>query len=239
MRIAELARTSGVPSATIKWYLRQGLLQRGELTAPNQADYGPQHLRRLRLIRALLEVGGLSVAAAARVTAALDDPSVSLSDVVGIAHGALARAGDVPPGEVANPLVDAFLARRGWIVRPESAARRDLADLLAAMSSLDLSAPDIDARSDAQSLDEALSGLDTYADAIDALAAGEIATLPVGAPRDVVVERVVVGTVLMEQMLGVLRRLAQEHYFEATVRTLPSIPPSPSSAEGAQGARGD
>jgi DNA-binding transcriptional MerR regulator len=219
MRIAELARTSGVPSATIKWYLRQGLLQRGELTAPNQADYGPQHLRRLRLIRALLEVGGLSVAAAARVTAALDDPAVTLSDVVGIAHGALARAGDASDTE-RNPLVDAFLARRGWIVRPGSAARRDLADLLAAMSELDLSATETAVPADAPSLDQVLDGLDPYADAIDALAASEIATLPVSAPRDLVVERVVVGTVLMEQMLGVLRRLAQEHYFEAAVRAL-------------------
>ena len=218
MRIAELARTSGVPSATIKWYLRQGLLQRGELTAPNQADYGPQHVRRLRLIRALLEVGGLSVAAVARVTAALDDPTVTLSDVVGIAHGALARTGDAPPDPAVRPLVDAFLARRGWVVRPDSPARGDLAHLLMAMSSLELSSPDPGAAAQTASADDAVDGLDTYADAVDALAAWEIATVPVDAPRDVVVERVVVGTVLMEQMLGVLRRLAQEHYFEAAVR---------------------
>jgi DNA-binding transcriptional MerR regulator len=233
MRMAELARTSGVPSATIKWYLRQGLLQRGELTAPNQADYGPQHLRRLRLIRALLEVGGISVAAAARVTAALDDPDVSLSDVVGIAHGALARAGDAPIEPAVAPLVDAFLAHRGWVVRPDSPARGDLAQLLMAMSSLELSSADQSAESVTASPDDAAGGLDPYADAIDALAAGEIAGLPVDAPRDVVVERGVVGTVLMEQMLGVLRRLAQEHYFEATVGMLPSSPPV------AEGARGD
>jgi hypothetical protein len=34
------------------------------------------------------------------------------------------------------------------------------------------------------------------------------------APRDAVVEHLVVGTVLMERALGVLRRLAQEHAFE-------------------------
>jgi len=220
MRIGELARASGVAPATIKWYLRQGLLPRGELTAPNQADYGPPHVRRLRLIRALLEVGGLSVAAASRVTAALDDPAVSLSDVVGIAHGALARAGDATTVAEVDSLVDAFLARRGWIVRPDSPSRQDLAQLLTAMIGLDLSGPEPAAANPERppSVEQALDGLDPYADAIEALAASEIAALPVGAPRDVVVERVVVGTVLMEQLLGVLRRLAQEHYFEATVK---------------------
>ncbi len=222
MRIGELARASGVPSATIKWYLRQGLLPRGELSAPNQADYGVEHVRRLRLIRALLEVGGLSVAAAARVIATLDDPSVSLSDVVGVAHGALARAGDVATDGAMDPLVDAFLARRGWVVRPDSPARQDLAQLLAAVSGLDLSgmASAAGKPPPAPSLEQVLDGLDPYADAIDQLAASEIASLPIGAPRDVVVQSVVVGTVLMEQMLGVLRRLAQEHYFEAAVRMI-------------------
>ena len=29
--MSELARTTGVPTATIKWYLREGLLPRGEV----------------------------------------------------------------------------------------------------------------------------------------------------------------------------------------------------------------
>ena len=220
MRIGELARASGVPSATIKWYLRQGLLPRGELSAPNQADYGVEHVRRLRLIRALLEVGGLSVAAASRVIAAVDNPSVSLSDVVGVAHGALARAGDVATDGAMAPLVDAFLVRRGWVVKADSPARQDLAHLLTAVMGLDLSSPEPGSVEVAPpaSLEQALTGLDPYANAVDALAAAEIASLPIGAPRDVLVESVVVGTVLMEQMLGVLRRLAQEHYFEAAVK---------------------
>ncbi len=40
MRVAELSRRSGVSVASIKYYLREGLLPPGELTSPNQAHYG-------------------------------------------------------------------------------------------------------------------------------------------------------------------------------------------------------
>jgi hypothetical protein len=45
---------------TIKYYVREGLLPPGQLASPNQTQYDNSHLRRLRLIRALTEVGGLS-----------------------------------------------------------------------------------------------------------------------------------------------------------------------------------
>jgi len=44
--MAELSKTSGVPVATIKFYLRERLLPAGERTGPNQSIYGEQHLRR-------------------------------------------------------------------------------------------------------------------------------------------------------------------------------------------------
>ena len=73
MRVAELSRRSGVSVASIKYYLREGLLPPGELTSPNQAHYDEEHLRRLRLVRALLDVGGLTVE---------DDASVRAEKVV-------------------------------------------------------------------------------------------------------------------------------------------------------------
>lgn len=72
VRMAELSRLSGVPTATIKYYLREELLPGGEATAPNQARYGQRHLDRLALIRALREAAGLSIAAIGRVLAAMD-----------------------------------------------------------------------------------------------------------------------------------------------------------------------
>jgi DNA-binding transcriptional MerR regulator len=89
MRMAELSRRSGVSVPTIKYYLREGLLPAGAVTSPNQADYGNGHLRRLRLIRALIDVGGLSVAAAREVLGAVDDPSVVGHDLLGVAHCAV------------------------------------------------------------------------------------------------------------------------------------------------------
>ena len=59
MRISELSARSGITVPTIKFYLRDGLLAPGSPRAVNQADYGEPHLHRLRLIRALSEIGGL------------------------------------------------------------------------------------------------------------------------------------------------------------------------------------
>jgi hypothetical protein len=69
-------------------------------------------------------------------------------------------------------------------------------------------------------------GMDPYADAVEKLAQSEIANLPTQSQvaglleddspailRDVLVQQIVVGTVLMERSIGALRRLAQAHYF--------------------------
>jgi DNA-binding transcriptional MerR regulator len=74
MRVSELSDRSGVPLSTIKFYIREGLLPRGESTASNQARYAKTHLERLALIRALREVCGLGIDAVRRVLTALDDP---------------------------------------------------------------------------------------------------------------------------------------------------------------------
>jgi DNA-binding transcriptional MerR regulator len=72
MRLAELSARSGVPRSTIKFYLREGMLPAGDAKARNQATYGPRHLERLELIRALRDVAGLSLEVVARVCAELD-----------------------------------------------------------------------------------------------------------------------------------------------------------------------
>ncbi|GMA88788.1 hypothetical protein GCM10025868_40380 [Angustibacter aerolatus] len=47
-----------MPVATVKYYLREGLLPPGTPTSRTQAQYDEEHVRRLRLVRALLDVGG-------------------------------------------------------------------------------------------------------------------------------------------------------------------------------------
>ncbi|GGK76458.1 MerR family transcriptional regulator [Mangrovihabitans endophyticus] len=88
MRIGELARRSGVPLPTVKFYLRIGLLPTGDSTAANQAEYGDWHLRRLRLLLAFLDVGGMSVAGARAVLAAVDDTDVPLRELLRLVRNA-------------------------------------------------------------------------------------------------------------------------------------------------------
>lgn len=121
MRLAELSAHSGVPTATIKFYLREKLLPPGERISATQAAYGDEHLRRLRLVRALIQVGGMPVATAREVLAAVDDDSLDQHTRLGIATWALpepAPASGGEPGdaadEAARRVVAALFGQLGW-----------------------------------------------------------------------------------------------------------------------------
>src|SRR3989475_7069194 len=55
LRMGELAEASGVPAATIKHYLREGLLPEPVRTSRNMAYYPPDFVDRIRLIKRLQE----------------------------------------------------------------------------------------------------------------------------------------------------------------------------------------
>ncbi|MGH2788443.1 MAG: MerR family transcriptional regulator [Actinomycetota bacterium] len=202
VRISELSRASGLPVATIKYYIREDLLHAGRATAPNQADYDESHLRRLRLVRVMLELGELSVASARAVVAALGDDELPLHSLLGIAHHALGPdiKEDAPSDDVrrARADVDDYLERLGWRVSAGAPSRRALAGALVALRRLGRDA------------DPAVFA--PYARAADYLAPLELATIPPDLPRSDAIERVIVGTVVFEAALVALRRLAQEHH---------------------------
>jgi DNA-binding transcriptional MerR regulator len=75
VKISELSSRSGVTIPTIKYYIREGLIPNGEVTARNQAVYSEHHLTDLALIRALRERANLSIAAIRRVLVAVADSS--------------------------------------------------------------------------------------------------------------------------------------------------------------------
>lgn len=193
MRISELARTTGVPVATVKYYLRAGLLPPGRATGATQAQYDELHVRRLRLARALVQVGGLSVAAARDVLAAVDTAvDGSLHDVLGAAHSGL------PPKleKEAEPDRALSLARRlGWRVHPEAPSLLQLEHALRALD--EVGAPASDDR------------LGEYAAAARRIAEIDVCAVPTTSP-DEAATTVVVGTVLWEPVLLALRRMAQE-----------------------------
>lgn len=55
LKISELAEEAGVPVATVRHYLREGLLPEGEKTSRNMAYYPPELVDRIRLIKQLQE----------------------------------------------------------------------------------------------------------------------------------------------------------------------------------------
>ncbi|MBW1597039.1 MerR family transcriptional regulator [Streptomyces sp. JJ38] len=206
MRIGELSRRTGVPVPTVKFYVREGLLPPGRLSSPNQAHYGEEHERRLRLIRALIGVGRLSVAAAADVIAAIDDPSLPLHKALGSASDSIAApATERPEGPAAEDddetawaraAVEALIARRGWQVSPRS---RHVESLVAAAAAL--------AR--VGHGDFVGHALEPYADAAERVAEVDLAFVAGQARRDDLVERAVIGTLLGDAVLTALRRIAQ------------------------------
>lgn len=55
VRIGELAELAGVPVATVRHYLREGLIPEGRKTSRNMAYYPPELAERIRLIKQLQE----------------------------------------------------------------------------------------------------------------------------------------------------------------------------------------
>jgi DNA-binding transcriptional MerR regulator len=55
LKISELAEEAGVPVATVRHYLREGLLPEGEKTSRNMAYYPRELVERIRLIKQLQE----------------------------------------------------------------------------------------------------------------------------------------------------------------------------------------
>ncbi|MEZ3177928.1 MerR family transcriptional regulator [Streptomyces pimonensis] len=208
MRISELSRLSGVPNATIKYYLREGLLPPGRSTAATQAEYDEAHLRRLRLIRALTGVRGLSVASARSVLDAMTEHRTDLHQLLGIAFGIRppesgtpdAAEGRPPAGSApeAAALVDAM----GWSVSEQNPARQAVDETLRTLRSLGIAYD--------------WETLLPYAELAERTARHDLDHLETVTDPLEKAERAVLLTFLLEPALMALRRLAQEN--ESTAR---------------------
>ncbi|KWX23565.1 hypothetical protein AFM11_15010 [Mycolicibacterium wolinskyi] len=201
MRISELAEQSGVTVATIKYYVREGLLPPGSKMGERRAEYGDRHVARLRLLRVLREVGDIPVSDLKQVVDAIDNESLSTHEMNGAAYDALVRTPGAVNAEM-RALATQVVQEAGWTrVRPESPAIDHLAGLLGVV--LDLSAM----------FD--MNHAATYLGLIDALAAYEVGRLNTAErieDRDAVVQQMVIGQVVFGQLLLSLRRIAHEHH---------------------------
>ncbi|MCH0539434.1 MerR family transcriptional regulator [Streptomyces sp. MUM 203J] len=198
MRVGELSRRTGVSVPTIKYYVREGLLPAGQLSSPNQASYDESHVRRLKLIRALIDVGGLSVSGVREVVTAVEDPSRPVHKVLGAAHGHVVpevKAESDADLEVAEQEVAALIARRGWVAYKDHPAYGSLTAALAALRRLGHER-------------FAELNLDAYAQAAERVAETDLAYIAREVEREDLVEAAVVGTVVGDAVFTSLRLLA-------------------------------
>ena len=128
MRISDLSQRTGVSVATLKYYLREGLVPAGVPLSATRADYGESHVERVRLVRALIDVAGLSIERVREVVHALSDPPTSRHELLGMAHAVLRSSS--PDGAVIDAhdrqLSDQLIDRLAWRVRNDSIARAQL-----------------------------------------------------------------------------------------------------------------
>lgn len=196
MKISELSQQSGVPIPTIKFYLREGLMAPGELVKARESAYGTSHLRRLRLIRGLIQVTGASIEQVRQLLDIIQTPDQSAIEVVGRASVALSsrQAGSVPDWSGQDTAAtEALLDRLGVEYMAGSANVRMLAGALDLAEQVGL-----------PSTDEQLAA---YVRAAREAARADFGRIPWEDPGEAA-EWAVLGTVLYEPVLAVLRRLA-------------------------------
>ena len=199
MKVSELSQRSGVSVSSIKYYLREGLLTSGVQTATNQAAYSEQHIRRLRLIRSLIDIGGLSISHVHATLAAVDDESTPMHDAFGaVLHG----LDEVPTETVSTDIQTAYdevqewLSSRGWDIDPDAPAPHRLAELVATLRRFEFPTT--------------LTDFDSVADMIERTAQIEVEYARALQDRTSAVETMLIGTVILERAIVEVRRLALE-----------------------------
>ena len=193
MRISELAVTTGVPVHTLKYYLREGLLMPGDAQSRTLADYGQAHVERVRLIRALVEHGGIGIVGVRGILQAITAPPPARHDLLGLAHSALPSP--AARGPVSEEVVQ-LIADLEWPVGPQCPA---MSALTSAVES---------ARAAGVTLDP--ETLRSYAQAMADVATVDVGVATSAGSPEEAMRQVVVGTVMVDPVLIALRRVAQQ-----------------------------
>lgn len=189
MRISELSARSGVPVATIKYYLREGLLPAGERTSATQARYGESHVERLRLVRALVDVAGLTIQRVRQILAVVDAPPSSMSELLHLT---------VDPEESHDtPLASALIDRLGWEIPAGLGALTDLERGLEGIA--------------ASGVEFSQAHIEQVAGAVDRVSEIEIDSVPAESGA-AAVAYAVLGTELVAPIILALRRVAHSRH---------------------------
>ncbi|MBP1135406.1 DNA-binding transcriptional MerR regulator [Arthrobacter sp. PvP023] len=195
MQLKELSERSGVSAASIKYYLREGLLPAGAAVHATRAQYSARHVERLELIQALRRIVGLNIEQIRGLLGMADDGAPRLDLLAAVQRVVLeldtsATAG----GSVGTPAADAVVRLRGWPDYP-SDARNALNAHLALMESLNIRvSPEV---------------LGTYSKAMDDVAGIDIAATTAPDSVDQLILTAAVGMHMHSRLLLKLLAFAQ------------------------------
>jgi DNA-binding transcriptional MerR regulator len=187
----------------VKYYLREGLVPPGDVVGPRRAEYGESHVRRLRILRLLREIGGVPVTSLRLIMDALDSEDTSLHDVITLTADVIS-AGPLP--EAQNPknlgVVDTVIDAMGWDgLRPESVDRLRVSALVGVLGRLGPLGADAEV-------------LSYYASMADTVARMEVSMLDQTREREDLLEDMVTGSVVYGQIFTLLRQMGHEHYHQ-------------------------
>lgn len=204
MRLAELSEHSGVSIATIKYYLREGLLAPGRQVNATTAEYDEEHLRRLRLVRAMIQVGRVPVATVREVLGHVDDDSLGRAIRLGAAVWALPQVpepdADDEHVQAAHQEVTALLDLLGWEnakrLTTISPAYRSLVVTVAAFRRL--------------GYEWGAEQLAPYAELMHRTAVLDLDNMETHPSEAEQIEFAILGAILNEPVLQAMHRLAQE-----------------------------
>jgi DNA-binding transcriptional MerR regulator len=195
VQLKELSGRTGVSAASIKYYLREGLLPVGETVNPTRAEYLPRHVERLELIQALRRIVGLNIEQIRGLLTMADDGVPRLALLAAVQRVVL----DLDPsatssGEVRTRAGDAVVRLRNWPDYP-SDARNALNAHLELMESLNIPV--------------SRELLDTYSKAMDDVAGLDIAVTTAPDSVDQLILTAAVGMHMHSQLLLKLLAFAQ------------------------------
>jgi DNA-binding transcriptional MerR regulator len=174
------------------------LLPAGQRTSKNQADYGPRHVERLALIRALQEAAGLRLETIARALRAADTAKqdFAIAAIDALERPALDQEVDATAYREAERALLALSKRRGWKISRDDASLRDAVQ--SAIRAKRWFEPDTE-----------YAELEPYFDAVERIALFEIPdSWEPDASPEAALRYAMLGTVLFEPFILALRRMA-------------------------------
>ncbi|MUU72741.1 MerR family transcriptional regulator [Pseudarthrobacter sp. GA104] len=195
MQLHELSQRSGVTPASIKYYLREGLLPPGEAVHATRAEYSASHLERLELIQALRRIVGLNIGQIRGLVKMADD-GVPRLDLLAAVQRVVLDLGNYTTaigGEAAEATA-AVVRLRGWPDSP-SDARNALTAHLELMAGLKIAV--------------SATVLEAYSKAMDDVAGIDIAATTAPESTDRLILTAAVGMHMHSQLLLKLLALAQ------------------------------